>query len=69
MDPSLNDLERRLDPARFFRISRAAVINLNAVTKVLPETGGSGEVLLRNGVTLEVSRRFRDLIQAITGVA
>lgn len=66
MDPSLNELEQRLDPARFFRISRAAIINLNAVTEVLPVTGGSGEVLLKNGHRLEVSRRrFRDLLAAL----
>lgn len=70
MDPTLNDLELRLDPARFFRISRAALINLNAVTEVIPLTGGSGEVLLKNGQKLEVSRRrFRDLLQSLAGVA
>ena len=70
MDPSLNDLERRLDPARFFRISRAALINLNAVSEVIPLTGGSGEVLLKNGQKLEVARRrFRDLLQALAGLA
>src|SRR5262249_12678291 len=68
MDPTLNDLERRLDPARFFRISRAALVNLNAVAQVTPETGGSGEVTLKNGQRLEVSRRrFRDLLQALGG--
>lgn len=68
MDQSLNDLERRLDPGRFFRISRAAIISLNGVTKVLPMTGGSGEVLLQNGEKLEVSRRrFRELLQALEG--
>jgi two-component system LytT family response regulator len=70
MDPSLNDLEQRLDPSRFFRISRAALVNLNAVTKVLPMSAGSGEVLLRNGQQLEVSRRrFRDLLRALDGVS
>ena len=68
MDPSLNDLERRLDPARFFRISRAALINLNAVAKVTPEPGGAGQVTLRNGATLEVSRRrFRELMRVLAG--
>ena len=66
MDPSLNELEQRLDPARFFRISRAALVNLNAVTEVVPVTGGSGEVVLKNGHRLEVSRRrFRDLLEAL----
>jgi two-component system LytT family response regulator len=66
MDPTLNELEQRLDPGRFFRISRAALINLNAVSEVHPLPGGSGEVLLKNGQTLEVSRRrFRDLLEAL----
>jgi two-component system LytT family response regulator len=46
MDPTLNELEQRLDAARFFRISRAALINLNAVAEVFPMPGGSGEALL-----------------------
>jgi len=70
MDPSLNDLEKRLDPARFFRISRAALINLNAVTEIVPLPGGSGEVALKNGARLEVSRRrYRDLLQALAGMS
>jgi two-component system LytT family response regulator len=67
MDPTLNDLEQRLDPARFFRISRAALVNLSAVTEVIPVGTGSGEVLLKNGQRLEVSRRrFRDLLQSLS---
>lgn len=67
MDPSLNDLERRLDQARFLRISRSALINLHAVTEVEPESGG-GQVTLRNGLRLEVSRRrFRDLLDSLRG--
>ena len=70
MDPTINDLEQRLDPRRFFRISRASLIALNAVTEVFPMPGGSGEVLLKNGQRLEVSRRrFRDLLDAIAGNA
>ncbi|MCX6629661.1 MAG: response regulator [Candidatus Solibacter sp.] len=68
MDPTLNELEARLNPARFFRISRAATISLNAVAEVFPMPGGSGEVLLKNGQRLEVSRRrFRELLQALEG--
>jgi len=70
MDPTLNELEQRLSPERFFRISRAAMINVNAVKEVVPLPGGSGEVVLRNGQTLEVARRrFRDLLQALSGAA
>jgi two-component system LytT family response regulator len=67
MDPSLNELEQRLDPTRFFRVSRAALINLNAVAEVCPMPGGSGEVILKNGTRLEVTRRrFRDLLQSLS---
>ena len=68
MDPTLNELEDRLDPARFFRISRAALIHLNTVAEVFPLPGGSGEVLLKTGARLEVSRRrFRELLEALEG--
>jgi two-component system, LytTR family, response regulator len=70
MGPTLNELEQRLDQSRFFRISRAALINLNAVEQVFPLPGGSGEVLLSNGARLEVSRRrFNDLLQLLEGGA
>lgn len=66
MDPTLNELETRLDPARYFRISRAALVNLGAVIEVHPLPGGSGQVVLKNGGRLEVARRrFRDLLQAL----
>lgn len=68
MDPTLNELELRLDRSRFFRVSRAALINLNAVEQVSPLPGGSGEVLLKNGSRLEVSRRrFSDLLESLSG--
>jgi DNA-binding LytR/AlgR family response regulator len=68
MDPTLNELETRVNAKRFFRISRAAMIHLNAVQEVFPLTGGAGEVLLKNGERLEVSRRrFRELLEAIEG--
>jgi two-component system LytT family response regulator len=62
MQPTLNDLEARLDPRQFFRISRAAIVNLDAVREVVPGPGGQGQVVLSDGARLEVSRRrFADL--------
>jgi len=66
MDPTLNELERRLAPARFFRVSRSALISLYAVAEVHPLPGGSGEVVLKSGQRLEVARRrFRDLLGSL----
>lgn len=68
MDPTLNELEERLDAAHFFRVSRAAIIRLDDVKEVAPMPGGAGEVALQSGRRLEVSRRrFKDLLDHLTG--
>jgi two-component system LytT family response regulator len=68
MDPTLNDLEGRVDPAAFFRISRTALVRLDAIVEVATLVGGYGEVLLRNGAKLQVSRRrFRELLSRLEG--
>jgi two-component system LytT family response regulator len=68
LDPTLNDLEERLDPAFFFRVSRAAIVNLDCVTEVLPLAGGVAEVVLNTGLRLEVSRRrLKELLERLAG--
>ncbi len=66
IQPTLADLEARLDPAVFFRISRATIVNLNEVNEVTPLVGGYGEVLLKGGRRLEVSRRrMKNLLETL----
>jgi two-component system, LytTR family, response regulator len=68
MSPTLNELETRLDARQFFRISRAAIVNLDAVREVAPTAGGHGEVTLRDGSKYEVSRRrFKELTERLGG--
>ena len=68
MSPTLNDLDARLDGRQFFRISRAAIVNLDAVRQVAPTAGGHGEVTLKDGSKLEVSRRrFKELTERLGG--
>jgi two-component system LytT family response regulator len=54
---SLAALERRLDPDRFFRASRAALVNLDHVERF--DTGIRGELVarLRGGAAVPFSRR------------
>lgn len=69
MEPSLNDFDCRLDPGVFFRVSRTAIVNLGYVAAVDAQAGGYGEVLLKNGIRLEVSRRrLRLLLAKLQGV-
>ena len=68
MPPTLNELEARLDERHFFRISRAAIVNLDAVREIVPAEGGMGSVLLRDGLKLEVSRRrLKELTERLGG--
>jgi two-component system LytT family response regulator len=68
MSPTLNDLETRLDTRQFFRISRGAIVNLDAVREVAPTAGGHGEVTLKEGSKHEVSRRrFKELTERLGG--
>jgi two-component system, LytTR family, response regulator len=68
MQPTLSELEGRLDPARFFRVSRSAIVHLDAVGEVVPLPGGHGEIRLRNGARLAVSRRrFAALVDRLSG--
>jgi two-component system LytT family response regulator len=68
LEPTLSDLEERLDAAAFFRISRAAIVKLDSVAEVRPQAGGTADVVLNNGATLEVSRRrVRELLERLGG--
>jgi two-component system LytT family response regulator len=53
----LKDLEARLDPARFVRLSRGALANLDLLERVSPMPGGTYVVTLKNRQQLQVSRQ------------
>ena len=66
MQPTLAQLLRRLDPARFFQVSRAAVVHLDAVREAKPHSDGAGQIVLSNGTVVEVSRRrWRPLLDEL----
>jgi hypothetical protein len=57
---TLTALEQRLDPARFRRISRSALVNLDRVREMQPWFHGDAVVILQSGARLMLSRRYRD---------
>jgi two-component system, LytTR family, response regulator len=66
MQPTLAALARRLDGDTFFRISRTAVVSLDAVREAKPFSDGTGEIVLSNGLTMPVTRRrWRALIERL----
>jgi two-component system, LytTR family, response regulator len=68
LDLTLNDLEERLDPVQFARVSRSAVVRLAAVEQIRPMPRAGGQAVVRGGRTLDVSRRrWAALVAAIRG--
>jgi two-component system, LytTR family, response regulator len=60
----MQELEERLDPSRFFRIHRSAIVRLDLVETLHRAAGGDYAVQLKGGVRLKVSRsRFEALEQ------
>jgi two-component system, LytTR family, response regulator len=54
---SLQSLEERLNPELFFRASRQHIVNLSHVTNIEKDVNGSYVAKLKNGRTVELSRR------------
>jgi two-component system, LytTR family, response regulator len=52
----MQTLEERLDPAKFLRIHRSAIVRLDLIETLLRSQGGDYAVQLRGGVRLKVSR-------------
>jgi two-component system LytT family response regulator len=52
----LKDLEARLDPARFIRLGRGTLANVDLITKVSLMPGGTHVAILSTGQKLQISR-------------
>jgi two-component system LytT family response regulator len=61
---TLADLEHRLDPARFVRIHRSLIVNLDHVSVVKPWFAGDQELVLSSGRTVTTGRGYRDRLLA-----
>jgi two-component system LytT family response regulator len=62
-------LEERLDPAKFFRIHRSAIVRLDQIETLLRDPGGDYGVKLRSGVQLSVSRNRVEQLEKWMGLA
>jgi two-component system LytT family response regulator len=54
---TLSELEARLDPARFFRAHRSAIVNLDLIQEIIPWFKGSHRLRLTTGTEVDLSRR------------
>jgi two-component system LytT family response regulator len=65
---TLSHLLAALDPARFLRIHRGTVVNVERIREVHPLFNGNAEIVLRDGTRLDFSRRFRAGARALLGL-
>lgn len=57
---TMNGIESRLDPDKFIRIHRSAIVNIDRIKELHPMFSGDYDVVLTNGKTLTLSRNYRD---------
>ena len=61
----MRDLEARLDPRRFMRIHRSAIVALDRIAEMRPSAHGDHCVRLRDGTELRLSRTRRARLRAL----
>lgn len=65
---SISELEQELDPTIFCRIHRSTIVNLTRVRSLELGAAGEYEVVLENGSSLRLSRRYRKRLQSCLSV-
>jgi two-component system LytT family response regulator len=60
---TMNAIENRLDPEKFFRIHRSRIVNMERIQEMQPWLNGEYAVVLRTGTRLTLSRGYREKLQ------
>lgn len=66
---TISAIEARLDPARFQRVHRSHIVNLDQVASIEPLDTGDARIHLHDGTTLPCSRRYRAALKDRLGAA
>jgi two-component system LytT family response regulator len=64
---SMKSLAARLDPGRFFRVSRSAIVNLDRVREIQPFARGAQIVILTDGTRVTLSRTRKEALARLLG--
>ncbi|MCU0428192.1 MAG: LytTR family DNA-binding domain-containing protein [Candidatus Kapabacteria bacterium] len=65
---TFGELEQQLNPAQFLRIHRSAIVRTTFINEILPRSERSYELVLKNGVTLDIGIHFKDSVFAALGL-
>jgi two-component system LytT family response regulator len=64
---TMQQLEAKLDPEKFVRVHRSAIVNVEKVKEIHPRTNGDQDLVLHNGSGLMLSRNYRDKFLSLLG--
>jgi two-component system, LytTR family, response regulator len=64
---ALNDLAKKLDPMRFVRVHRSAIVNIESVSHLQPISHGEFEVVMKSGTKSRISRTYRAVLERRLG--
>lgn len=59
---TMKTLEQRLDPTRFQRVHRSAIVNVRKVKELHPHSNGEYFLILDNGAELKLSRSYKEVV-------
>jgi len=62
---TLANLEAKLSPKRFLRVSRSAIVNVDRIKAIQPAIRGEHVVVLKNGRELPLTRGVREVQQCL----
>jgi two-component system LytT family response regulator len=62
---TLTALENQLDPARFLRVHRSAIVNVSRVSALRPDWRNRHEILLHDGTVVPLSRGRKKAVERI----
>ena len=64
---ALNELAAHLDPMRFIRVHRSAIVNVDSILELQPVSHGEFEIVLKDGHRSRVSRTYRTQLEKRLG--
>jgi two-component system, LytTR family, response regulator len=64
---ALNELADRLDPMRFVRVHRSAIVNIDSILELSSISHGEFELILKDGHRSRVSRTYRAVLEKRLG--
>jgi DNA-binding LytR/AlgR family response regulator len=66
---TMAEIEEKLDPARFRRVHRSWMVNLDRIDRIEPVDSGDARVVMHDGTAVPCSRRYRAALRGEAAAA